>query len=74
MSTLPVWRARLLAITESKFFQYFITALIVMNAVILGLETSPAVMQHAGSELHAVDTAILTVFVLELLLRIGATD
>jgi voltage-gated sodium channel len=72
MSTLPVWRVRLLAITDSKSFQYFITALIVMNAVILGLETSPAVMQHAGSELHAVDSAILAVFVLELLLRIGA--
>ena len=57
---------------ESPKAQYFITALIVINAIILGLETVPAVMQDYGSVLLAVDSFILGVFVIEILLRIYA--
>ena len=57
---------------ESPKAQYFITALIVLNAIILGLETVPAAMQHYGSVLLAVDSFILSVFVIEILLRIYA--
>ncbi|WP_395373246.1 ion transporter [Marinicella sp. W31] len=55
---------------ESQGFQYFITALIVINAVILGLQTSPDIMQSYGTLLTAIDMAILSVFVIELLLRL----
>ena len=71
-ANLPAWRARLLAITDSIRFQRFITALIVVNAAILGLETSPTVMAQAGSVLLAIDGAILAIFVVELSMRIGA--
>jgi voltage-gated sodium channel len=48
-----------------------ILALIILNAITLGLETSPAVMEKAGPLLHALDRAILSVFVIELLVRIA---
>jgi len=51
--------------------QYVITALIVINAAILGLETSPTVVAAVGPVLSIVDRIILAVFVLELVLRIG---
>ena len=49
-----------------------ILALIIINAVILGLETSPAAMRAWGPALVALDTAILAVFVVEIVLRIVA--
>jgi len=52
--------------------QHFIMALIVVNAVILGLETEPAVMRRFGDILIALDQAILAVFVVEIALRIFA--
>jgi voltage-gated sodium channel len=47
-----------------------IMLLIVLNAVTLGLETSHTVMERWGGVLHAIDKAVLTVFVLELAGRI----
>jgi voltage-gated sodium channel len=47
-----------------------ITALIILNAIILGLETSPRAMQAFGPALEALDEAILGVFVIEILARI----
>jgi voltage-gated sodium channel len=52
--------------------QHLILALIVFNAVLLGLETSPAVMVQHGDLLRALDRALLSVFVLELSLRLYA--
>ena len=47
-----------------------IIVLIVINAVVLGLETSPSIMASYGPLLHILDQAILAVFVIE----IGATS
>lgn len=58
-------------LVESKAWETFIVALIVVNAVILGLMTSDAVMADAGVILVALDGAILAVFVVEILLRIA---
>ncbi len=60
---------RLKAIIESRRFEAFITALIAINAVTLGLETSSTVMAAAGPLLYAIDQVIISVFVLELLAR-----
>jgi len=49
-----------------------IMILIVINAVILGLETVPAAMEGYGTILLAVDHVILGVFVVEIMLRIYA--
>jgi voltage-gated sodium channel len=57
---------------ESPPMQKFIMFLIVINAVILGLETVPAAMADYGTILLAIDHAILSVFVIEILLRIYA--
>ncbi|HMN93725.1 MAG TPA: ion transporter [Hydrogenophaga sp.] len=53
-------------------FQHLILALIVINAVLLGLETSPAAMAQVGDTLRAIDRVLLSVFVVELLLRLYA--
>lgn len=66
------WRERLRAFVEQRFVQNAILVLIVVNAVTLGLETSPTAMAVAGPVLLAVDKAILVVFVVEIALRIAA--
>ena len=65
-------RGRLAAIAEDARFQRAIIVLIVVNAITLGLETSPAVMASVGPALVALDHAVLAVFVAELAIRIGA--
>ena len=60
------WRARLAGLAESPPIQRFIMALIVVNAVTLGLETSATVMAVAGDLLHIIDKAVLAVFVAEI--------
>lgn len=62
---------RLKAIITSPRTEKFITALIVVNAVTLGLETSAWAMANFGPILVALDRAILAVFVLEIVARIA---
>lgn len=57
-------------IIESRRFELAITWLIVLNAITLGLETSPTVMARAATELYIIDHAVLAVFVAELLAKI----
>lgn len=57
---------------ESQKFQYFITLLIIINAVILGLQTSPDISHKIGTYLKWIDGIILAIFVVELILRIYA--
>ena len=57
---------------EGPPVQYTIMALIVINAVILGLETVPSIMDSYGPPLLLLDHVILGVFVIEILLRIYA--
>ncbi|MBW6476669.1 MAG: ion transporter [Chromatiales bacterium] len=65
-------RSRLGLWIESTRIQYSIIALIIVNAITLGLETSPRVMEAVGPTLLALDRAILSVFVLEILLKLFA--
>ena len=55
---------------ESKSFEWAITALILLNAVIMGMETNPALVESAGHLLHSLDQMLLLVFTVELLLRL----
>ena len=66
----PSLRLRLGAFLASARVQQFIIGLIVINAVLMGLETSPTLMAQYGSTLLAFDRAILVVFVLEIALRL----
>ena len=56
----------------SPAFQRAVTALILLNAATLGLETSAAATARWGAALHALDTALLWAFTAELALRIYA--
>jgi len=56
---------------ESPPVQRFIVGLILVNAVILGLETSPQVMAVVGPELKFADRLILGIFVLEILIKLA---
>jgi len=67
-----VTRAKLLWLVEHPRFQRTIIVLILVNAVTLGLETSPWVMDRIGSFLLVLDRTILAVFVVEIVLRLGA--
>ena len=51
--------------------QRVILYLILINAVLLGLETSPGVMNRFGTLIRVMDQAILAIFVIEILLRVA---
>ena len=56
----------------SQNFEYAITGLILFNAVLLGVETLPAVSKAIGRELDLLNDIILGIFVVELTLRMVA--
>ena len=63
---------RLASWVEAPYVQYSIVVLIVINAITLGLETSPTVMAHAGFWLLALDDFVLGVFVVEITVKLYA--
>lgn len=66
------WRSRLAAKLDLPVVQHALISLILINALILGLETSQTVMQAWGPWLIATDKAILAIFVVEIALRLLA--
>jgi len=64
--------SRLQRLVEAPAFQHTILGVIVVNALVLGLETVPAVMQRHGLLLRAIDALVIAVFCVELGLRLGA--
>ena len=64
------FRGRLRGVVECALFRHTILGLIAINAVILGLQTSPRAMAAIGPELILVDHIILWIFVVEIILRI----
>jgi len=63
-------RRWLRAILDDRRAEWVILVLIIINAITLGLETSPAAMAAAGPLLETLDGAILSVFVVEIAARI----
>jgi len=63
-------RARVRAFIEHPRFDQAIIALIIANAITLGLETFPAIVARYGDVIDVIDRTVLAVFVAELLLRI----
>jgi voltage-gated sodium channel len=66
------FRARLGEWIESPRTQNFIIGIILLNAVILGLETSGAVMARFGSLIHVLDTLCLMIFIVEIAAKLVA--
>lgn len=65
-------RAYVANLVEGRSFVSFITALILVNAVTLGLETDKTMMAAYGAYLYWIDKAILSIFTLELALKFFA--
>lgn len=65
-------RARLRQLIYGRHMQLFITILIVLNAAILGLQTSETLTRLAGGLMEAGNMVILAAFVLEILLKLLA--
>ncbi|MBB5515142.1 voltage-gated sodium channel [Rubricella aquisinus] len=63
-------RDRATALVERPGFANFILVVIVANAITLGLETSPAVMATVGGLLLTLDKIFLTIFVVEIALKL----
>lgn len=66
------WRHRLGEWIESPGISRLIIGLIIVNAAILGLETSAAVTGAAGPWLNAINRAIVAVFVVEITIKVIA--
>ena len=65
-------RTRLAATLESARVSNFIIAVIIVNAITLGLETSQAAMDFAGPVIVLIDRLCLTIFVVEIILKLIA--
>ena len=65
-------RTALRALVESKGFGQVMMAVIVINAITLGLDTSERAVAAAGPLLAAIDRAALVFFTMELTLRLWA--
>jgi voltage-gated sodium channel len=59
-------------VAESTQFQLFILGVIVVNAVVLGLETYDAIDAEIGSTLNVLNDVFLGIFVVEIAIRIAA--
>ncbi len=70
--TLPEWKQKIERFINHPSIQHAIVFLIVLNAALLGLETSPSVVEAFGHELVLLDHAILAVFIIEIILLIAA--
>ena len=65
-------RAGLARIVAARAFERFIVALILVNAAVLGLETSPTVVERWGVWLEAINNFILVCFIVEAAMKIIA--
>lgn len=59
-------------LVECKGFKNFITALIILNGITMGLETSKEIAASFKTLFHFFDIFVITVFTIEVLLRIYA--
>ena len=66
------WRLVLARWVESRRVQIIIVAVILANAAILGLETSPQIMERWGNLLITLDRLCLAVFVTEIAIKMVA--
>ncbi len=64
------WRLAIAQWVESRQIQHFVVGVILFNAAILGLETSPAAMDSFGLLLRILDKLCLVVFLIEISARL----
>lgn len=59
-------------IADDSRFQYFIIAVIVVAAILIGVETSPTLTRQYAGLIHVVEMAIQAIFIVEIAIRIAA--
>lgn len=59
-------------LVESAPFNRFVTAIILLAALLVGLETYPPLLERYGPTLYLLNNVVLAIFALEVLLRMGA--
>jgi voltage-gated sodium channel len=59
-------------VVDARWFNPFIVGVIALNAVVIGLETYPAVNDRYGAGLELANEIFLGIFIVEILLRFGA--
>lgn len=62
------------SIVEARWFEPAMIGLILFNAVLIGLETSKDVVEHAGDWLHLGNDIILVIFIVEVVLKLAAVS
>ena len=65
-------RERARQLVETRLFERFIIAVIVINAIGLGRETSPGIMAGFGETIRLLDSVALGIFVVELAFKLFA--
>jgi voltage-gated sodium channel len=60
------------SIAEANWFHYFITGVIVLAGALVGIETSPALVDRYGGALQLLDRVILAIFVIEMVIKLAA--
>jgi voltage-gated sodium channel len=60
------WRQKIEAAVMHSKVQSFLIVLIIVNAILMGLDTSTYVQEHFGAVMEAADNIILAIFVLEI--------
>lgn len=68
----PGWRGQIERFMARQFTQRLLIILIVINAIILGIETNRDIMAVIGDELILIDHAILWIFIAEIVVLIAA--
>ena len=69
MSQIQVWSK---ALVTKPWFSKLVLALIIINAITIGLETYPAINGKYGWWLHVIDASCLSFFVIEIALKVIA--
>lgn len=72
LASLPPIRQKAARFIESQWVVNSIIALILINAVTLGLETDKAIYQQHGALLKIIDVSLLMVFTLEIFIKLFA--
>jgi voltage-gated sodium channel len=68
----PWHRERVRALVEGRRFQGFIISVILLNAILIGLEETPAAMGSSGDLITTLSWITVAVFVVEIALRLYA--
>ncbi len=62
------------ALADDERFSQFVTAVIVLAGIVVGVETYPSMIERHGHVLHFLNTAIVWIFVAECLIKIAANS